>query len=145
MSVCVAPTTCQQLVCQVFVLFWAILICIFWYLIVVDSNYLNDKWCCAFSQTLFLPSVFLLWWDVFAFIVWCHFSRVWLCHSMDCSLSGSSVHGVLQARTLEWVAMPSSRGSSWPRDQTPICLLCWQEGSLPLKPPGKPFRPLAHF
>ena len=37
---------------------------------------------------------------------------------MDCSLPGFSVHGVLQARTLEWVAIPSSTGSSWPRDQT---------------------------
>ena len=37
---------------------------------------------------------------------------------MDCSLSGSSVHGILQARILEWVAVPSSRGSSLPRDQT---------------------------
>ena len=37
---------------------------------------------------------------------------------MDCSLSGSSVHGILQARILEWVAMPSSRGSSRPRDRT---------------------------
>ena len=36
----------------------------------------------------------------------------------DCSLPGSSVHGILQARVLECVAMPSSRGSSWPRDQT---------------------------
>ena len=35
---------------------------------------------------------------------------------MDCSLPGSSVHGILQARILEWVAMPSSRGSSQPRD-----------------------------
>ena len=35
-----------------------------------------------------------------------------LCNSMDCSLPGSSVHGILQARMLEWVAMPSSRGSS---------------------------------
>ena len=34
-----------------------------------------------------------------------------LCHPMDCSLPGSSVHGVLQARTLEWIAMPSSRES----------------------------------
>ena len=41
---------------------------------------------------------------------------------MDCSPPGSSVHGVLQARLLEWVAMPSSRGSSWPRDQ--ICASC---------------------
>ena len=33
---------------------------------------------------------------------------------MDCSPPGSSVHGILQARILEWVAMPSSRGSSQP-------------------------------
>ena len=38
---------------------------------------------------------------------------------------GSSVHGILQARTLQWVAMPSSRGSSQPRDQTHIsCVSC---------------------
>ena len=41
-----------------------------------------------------------------------------LCDPMDCSLPGSSVHGILQARILEWVAMPFSRGSSHPRDQT---------------------------
>ena len=35
-----------------------------------------------------------------------------LCNPMDCSPPGSSVHGILQARILEWVAMPSSRGSS---------------------------------
>ena len=34
---------------------------------------------------------------------------------MDCSPPGSSVHGILQIRTLEWVAMPFSRGSSQPR------------------------------
>ena len=37
---------------------------------------------------------------------------------MDCSLPGSSVHGIFQARTLEWVVMSSSRASSWSRDQT---------------------------
>ena len=37
---------------------------------------------------------------------------------MDCSPPGSSVHGILQARILEWVAISFSRGSSWPRDQT---------------------------
>ena len=41
-----------------------------------------------------------------------------LCYFMDCGPSGSSVHGILQARILEWVAMPFSRGSSQPRDQT---------------------------
>ena len=39
-----------------------------------------------------------------------------LCGPMDCSLPGSSIHGSLQARILEWVDMPSSRGSSQPRD-----------------------------
>ena len=39
-----------------------------------------------------------------------------LCNPMDCSLPGSSVHGILQARLLEWVAFSFSRGSSWPRD-----------------------------
>ena len=44
------------------------------------------------------------------------FSRVQpaLCNPMDCSPPGSSVHGILQGRKLEWVAMPSSRGSSYP-------------------------------
>ena len=46
--------------------------------------------------------------------------RPTLCYPMECSLPGSSVVGILQARILEWVAMPSSRGSAWPRDQTPI-------------------------
>ena len=41
-----------------------------------------------------------------------------LCHPMDCSPPGSSVHGILQARILEWAAMPSYRGSFQPRDQT---------------------------
>ena len=39
---------------------------------------------------------------------------------MDCILPGSSVHGILQATIREWVAMPSSRGSSWPRDWTQV-------------------------
>ena len=43
-----------------------------------------------------------------------------LCDSMDCSPPGSSVHGILQARILGWVAMPSSRGSSWSRDWTHV-------------------------
>ena len=42
------------------------------------------------------------------------------CDHMDCSLPGASVHGILQARILEWVAIFFSRGSSWPRDQTQV-------------------------
>ena len=52
-----------------------------------------------------------------------------LCDSMNCSPPGSSVHGVLQARILEWITMPSSRGSSRPRDRTGIsCVSCTAGG-----------------
>ena len=59
---------------------------------------------------------------------------------MDRSPPGSSVHGILQARILEWGVMPSSRESSRPRDRTHVsyCLLHWQASSSPLAPPGKP-------
>ena len=43
-----------------------------------------------------------------------------LCYPVDCSPPGSSVHGILQARVLEWVAISSSRGSSQPRDRTQV-------------------------
>ena len=43
-----------------------------------------------------------------------------LCDPMDCSPPGSFVHGILQARILEWVAISFSRGSSQPRDQTRV-------------------------
>ena len=49
-------------------------------------------------------------------------SYLTLCDPMDCSLPGSSVHGIVQARILEWVSMPSSRGSSQPRDRIQISL-----------------------
>ena len=52
-----------------------------------------------------------------------------LCNTMDCHPPGSSVYGILQARIPEWVAMPSSRVSSLPRDRTSISyLLHWQDG-----------------
>ena len=43
-----------------------------------------------------------------------------LCDPMDCSLPGSSVHGILQARILGWIAIFFSRGSSWFKDQTQV-------------------------
>ena len=46
-----------------------------------------------------------------------------LCNRIDCSLPGFSVHWILQARILEWVAISSSRGSSRPRDGTPVMCL----------------------
>ena len=51
---------------------------------------------------------------------WVTQSCLTLCDTMDCSSPGSSVRGILQARILEWVAIPSSRGASQPRNQTQI-------------------------
>ena len=54
-----------------------------------------------------------------------------LCNSMDCSLPGSSVHRIFQARVLEWGAISFSRGSSQPRDRTQVsctagrCFTIW--------------------
>ena len=47
-----------------------------------------------------------------------------LCDPMDCRPPDASIHGIFQAGMLEWIAMPSSRGSSQPRDQTHICMFC---------------------
>ena len=51
---------------------------------------------------------------------WWWFSRVVVSDSIDCSPPGSSVHGILQARIVEWVAIPFSRESYWPRDWTQV-------------------------
>ena len=53
---------------------------------------------------------------------------------MDHSQPGSSVHRILQARILEWIAVPSARGSSQPREVSCI----GRVGPLPIAPPGKP-------
>ena len=52
-------------------------------------------------------------------------SRPTLWDPIDHSSPGSSVHGILQARILEWLVMPSSRGSSQPRDQTRVSFISW--------------------
>ena len=58
-----------------------------------------------------------------------HFSHVQFCIPVDCNSPGSSVHGILQARILEWVAVPCTSVSSQHRDQTHIsyvsCLGRW--------------------
>ena len=53
-----------------------------------------------------------------------------------CNCMNYTVHGILQARILKWVAIPFSRGSSQPRDRTRVSPL--QADSLPIEPPGKP-------
>ena len=60
---------------------------------------------------------FILYYMCVCLVDW---SYLTLCNPMGCSLPGSSVHGFLQARLLEWVAIPFSTGSAPPRDQTQI-------------------------
>ena len=62
-------------------------------------------------------------------------SRPTLCESMDCSLPGSSVHGILQASILEWVPVPFFRGSFYPRIKPRSSAL--QADSLPSESTGK--------
>ena len=67
------------------------------------------------------------------------FSHVWLCDPVDCSPPGSSVHEILQARTLEWAVISFSRGSSRPRDRTCVSLAsCIAGRFFTLAQPGKP-------
>ena len=63
-----------------------------------------------------------------------------LCNPMDCTPPGSSIHGILQAGILEWIAMPSSRGPSKTQRLNPhrLCLLHWQAVYLSLVPSGSP-------
>ena len=58
-----------------------------------------------------------------------------LCDPTDCSLSGSSVHGIFQARVLEWIDISYSRGSSDPGIEPGSPAL--QANALPSEPPGK--------
>ena len=87
-----------------------------------SSQYeLLEKCVCAISINIWLSMVSLFscfplrtsgFWCVVLVVQLCPT----LCDPMDCSLPGSSVHGILQARILEWVAISFSGGSSWPRD-----------------------------
>ena len=78
---------------------------------------------------------FLIW---FLYILWSLllFSHVRLfCDPMNCSRPGSPVHGIFQARILEWFDMSFSRGFSWPRDWTPVS--CLAGGFFTTESPGK--------
>ena len=75
--------------------------------------YKNCTTCYAYPQSLLKPIKT-------SELCACMLSCLWLFAtlSMDYSLPVSSIHSILQARILEWVAIPFSRGSSWPRDWT---------------------------
>ena len=69
-----------------------------------------------------------------------------LCHPVECSPPGSSLHGSFQARILGWFATSSSMGSSRPKDWTGIsCISCFAGGSFTAKLMGKPVSPIAQI
>ena len=75
-------------------------------------------------------------------------SRPTLCEPVGCGTPGFSVHGILQSRILEWVAMPSFRGSSQPRDRTHTSYVSWigrQVLVLRGKPSASVLLLLSHF
>ena len=102
---------------------------------------LNSLWFCFVNVTVFFASQ-CLWlqnMDVLLHFV-CVLSRcLTLCNPMDCSLPGSSICGIFQARILEWVAISYSTGSSRPRDQNCVsCVSCLANGFFfTTVPPGK--------
>ena len=106
------------------------------------ESYCGLEWqlkCPGFSQMFsplaVFPSALLLFICYYCLVTK---SCLTLCDPMDCSPPGSSVHEISQARMLEWVAIPSSRGSSQPRDRIHIsCIggrvLCsWASREAPL-------------
>ena len=97
-----------------------------------------------------IPSgiLFFLPEKLFSFFLWCLFSEVaqscpTLCGPMNCSLPGSCIHGIFQARVLEWIAISFSRGSS--RLGTEPRSPAFQADTLPSKLPGKPWCLLASY
>ena len=87
--------------------------------IVIEIGY-----CLTYRTSLTYLSTFS-WYYCCYLVAKSYLTLLW---SMDCSLPGSSVHGISQARILEWVAISFSRGSSWPRDWT--CISCITGGFL---------------
>ena len=87
-----------------------------------------------FRGLQFSPQQTVIYWKDIVCAKLCQ-SCLTLCNPMDCSPPGYSVHGILQARILQWVAISSSRGIFL--IQHLLYLLHWQMSSLPLAPPGK--------
>ena len=89
---------------------------------------------CQFTH---VEAVRMFWSNSGNFLLFTHSVLSNSCDPIDCSLPGSSVHEISQARILEWVAISFFRGSSWPRVQTWVsCIGRWFSTT---EPPGKPY------
>ena len=114
---------CNKMKCDF--IYWAIIMCPAMFSVLWIQNWVSQARV-PFSRRL----------SSSVCVVSCFKSCPSLCDPMDSSQPGSSVHGILQARILEWVAMPSSRRSSSPRDQT--CISCLAGRFFTADPPGRP-------
>ena len=116
-----------------------------WYFSVSDAQSMGRK-CENSLRVRFIcrKNVFFYqWFKHFASLL-SRFSRVLLFATNSYSSPGSSVHGILQTRLLESVAMPSSRGSSWPKPISPAAPAL-QVDSLPLSHWGSPLSTLGKW
>ena len=117
-----------------------------WYILIIETIQQWNKWSIASLKNMAkFPRQ--KWWtkDIKHKYLWyvcvCAISCVQLfVNPLDCTLPASSVHGIFQAKILEWVAISSSRGSSLIQKRNPclLCLLFWQAYSLPLCHMGSP-------
>ena len=93
-------------------------------LVIVNSAALNTEVHVSFLIRIFsryMPR------NRIARLCWCYcLESCPTCDTMDCSLPGSSVHGISQARILEWIAISFSRGSTQPRNRTHISCIVRQ-------------------
>ena len=101
------------------------------------SEVMQTSWILFWVEVINVPKVTELKFKVCTFCVLCLVTQLFqLLNPKACSPPGSPVHGILQARILEWVAMPSSRGSSQPKDRIEVS--CIAGGFLLSELPGKP-------
>ena len=128
-------------------------IVIFWYH--TSSFFFSNKYSCTYWPLPYLlgtvPQSYrqqsreMLTLQLLLFVVLVAQSSPTLCDPMDCSLPGSSVHGISQARILEWVAMPFSRGSSQCRDGTQVSCIAGRFFTVWVTREGLSFSPYLAF
>ena len=93
-----------------------------WYSHCLDRSSICFKW--LWVASTLDPSSQSSLPPVAMYVMVCAQSCLTLCNTLDCSPPGSSVHGILPTRILEWVAIASSGRSSWPRDWTCLSCIC---------------------
>ena len=103
-------------------IFFVLLFCDFFWILAIACYFSNLKLLEVLKYIIYgsMPSGYIIPLYLWKLKVLVTQSCPTLCDCMNCSPPGSSVHGILQARILEWVNIPFSRGSSWPGKQTRV-------------------------